>query len=412
MKRGTLTKADVLAATEDTADGNGLTLKVSGGRKFWSYRYSCPLKGGQETMVLGHVKDGLEDPNTARDLRDAARLKVRAGFNPKDQRDSKIAGLGKVTFGKFAELHAPRLGPKKGLDIFIRDMTKKVGALADLHPAAITADHVADALRPYWIDRQPTAQRLRQRIEVVWFAAQADGLIGADEVNPALKKGPMQHKLKKVPKRKRHHHASLPYPELAPFMARLRAKDQMSCYLLEWVILSACRVGEACLATWAEVDLKKRCWVIPVEHLKTEDDDGEAIHAHHVPLTRAMMKVLFLARPRGKTPAPGDLIFPNPRGRKKLGYVPNSIWQLLQHFKLAGRPTVHGFRTTFGDWAREAGYSREWIDLALSHEVGDETSSAYQRSKLVELRRGMMRAWSAFCAQPPSRAVEPLRIAA
>jgi integrase len=348
-------------------------------------------------MVLGHVKDGLEDPDDARDLRDAARLKVRGGFNPKDQRKGKIQGLGKVTFGAFAEANAARLGSKSGLEIFVRDMTTKIGAISDMHPAAVKVDHVADALRPYWLDRQPTAQRLRRAIETVWFAAQADGLIAADDTNPALKKGPLQHKLKKLPKRRVKHYPALPYPALPAFLARLRVKDQMSNLALEWIILSASRSNEVCQAQWKEIDLRRMVWTVPAAHLKGQDNtDGEACER---PITRAMLRVLLNARPRHRKPRPDDLIFPNPRGRKKAHYTPNSIWQMLQHFKL-GEPTVHGFRSTFADWAKEAGYSREWVDYQLAHAVGDETSSAYQRTKILELRRPMMKAYSVYCAAP------------
>jgi integrase len=407
-KRGALTREEVMSAKANRPDGNGLTLNVQGTRRFWTYRFTCPLRGEQQTMVLGHVKDGLEDPDAARDLRDAARLKIRAGFNPKEERSGKLKGLGKVTFGAFAEVNAERLGSKSGQEIFIRDVTTKVGAVSDLHPAAITVDHVADALRPYWVGRQPTAQRLRRAIETVWFAAQADGLIPADATNPALKKGPLQHKLKKLPKRRVKHFPALPWPSLPAFLARLRVKDQMSNLALEWIILTASRSNEVCQARWQEIDLKRMVWTVPAEHLKGQDDtDGDACER---PITRAMCKILIAARPPHRRTKPGDLIFPNPRGRKKKHYVPNSIWQLLQHYKL-GEPTVHGFRSTFADWAKEAGYSREWVDLQLAHAVGDETSSAYQRSKLLELRRPMMKAFSEYCAAP-AVVVAPLRLAA
>jgi integrase len=410
MKRGLLTREAVLTATKNMPDGHGLTLKVRGDRKVWVYRYSW--LGEQVTMQLGDVEtDGLSDPNKARDLRDAARLKVRDGINPKGEKPGRVGHTMKTTFGEFATRERERLGPPKepGNSVWLRHMTEHVGDLADLPPANIGVEDVADALRPYWIDRNPTAQKLRAAIEAVWFAAQADSLIPIEATNPALKKGPLLHKLKKLPRRKVKHFDSLPYPELADFLARLRSKQQPSYLALEWIILSACRPGEACKATWGEIDLKRRLWVIPPLHLKSEDDTEG--HPHCVPLTRAMLNVLRAARPLHRKPRPGDFIFPNPRGRKRGCYVPNSLWQALQHFKL-GEATPHGFRSTFADWAKEAGYSKEWVDLALGHAVGNATTSAYQRSRLVELRRPMMQAWSAFCAQPPKRAAEPLRIAA
>jgi integrase len=64
--------------------------------------------------------------------------------------------------------------------------------------------------------------------------------------------------------------------------------------------------------------------------------------------------------------------------------------------------TVHGFRSTFRDWAAECtSFPREVAEMALSHVVGDETEQAYQRGDLFEKRRKLMEAWAKYCSQPP-----------
>ena len=60
------------------------------------------------------------------------------------------------------------------------------------------------------------------------------------------------------------------------------------------------------------------------------------------------------------------------------------------------RSTVHGMRSTFRDWAAEAGYDRDLAERAIAHKVAGKTETAYQRSKLIELRRPMMAKWAKF----------------
>jgi len=59
-------------------------------------------------------------------------------------------------------------------------------------------------------------------------------------------------------------------------------------------------------------------------------------------------------------------------------------------------PVPHGFRSTFRDWAAEAGYDRDLAERAIAHKVGNKTETAYQRSKLLEQRRPLMNAWAKF----------------
>ena len=62
-----------------------------------------------------------------------------------------------------------------------------------------------------------------------------------------------------------------------------------------------------------------------------------------------------------------------------------------------GDVTVHGFRSSFRDWAEErGGMPREIAELSLAHEVGNATDRAYRRSDLLTKRRRLMAAWAAF----------------
>jgi integrase len=60
--------------------------------------------------------------------------------------------------------------------------------------------------------------------------------------------------------------------------------------------------------------------------------------------------------------------------------------------------TMHGFRSTFRDWAAECtNFPREVVEAALAHVVGDKVEAAYRRGDLFEKRRRLMEAWARHC---------------
>lgn len=60
--------------------------------------------------------------------------------------------------------------------------------------------------------------------------------------------------------------------------------------------------------------------------------------------------------------------------------------------------TVHGFRSTFMDWAHErTAYPKVVIDMALAHVVGDKVEAAYRRGDLFDKRQRLMSDWAKFC---------------
>ena len=62
--------------------------------------------------------------------------------------------------------------------------------------------------------------------------------------------------------------------------------------------------------------------------------------------------------------------------------------------------TVHGFRSTFRDWAGErTHFPREIAEAALAHAVGDKVEAAYRRGDALEKRRKLMQAWADYCDQ-------------
>ena len=77
--------------------------------------------------------------------------------------------------------------------------------------------------------------------------------------------------------------------------------------------------------------------------------------------------------------------------------------QLLRRMD-RGDITVHGFRSTFRDWAGEATeHAREDAELALAHTVASATERAYRRGRALEKRRRLMDDWAAYCGMDAGR---------
>jgi integrase len=174
------------------------------------------------------------------------------------------------------------------------------------------------------------------------------------------------------------------YGELPDFMSRLKAEEATSARALEFTILTASRSNETFGASWSEINMAAKVWVIPKERMK-----GGA--EHRVPLNSRAIEILETLDARRT----GKFVFPSPRGDKPLSHV--AMQQVLTRMGIKG-VTVHGFRSSFRDWAgHETNFSREIAEQALAHRLGDEAELAYKRGDFLEKRRGLMEAWSRYC---------------
>ena len=166
-------------------------------------------------------------------------------------------------------------------------------------------------------------------------------------------------------------------------------RSNVSRALLEFVILTAARSGEARAMLWGEVDLEAKVWTVPAERMKAKVE-------HRVPLSAPALKVLEDQRKgeiKGQT-----LVFAAPRG----GILSDMALTKFLRDKEAlsdvkGRAaTAHGFRSSFRDWASENGYARDLAEKALAHTIANQVEAAYHRTDLLEQRRPMMEVWANF----------------
>jgi integrase len=198
--------------------------------------------------------------------------------------------------------------------------------------------------------------------------------------------------------RKVVHHAALPFDELPGFLVELRKCRGISPKALEFVILTASRTDEVLGARWSEIDLIGKVWTIPEERMKGGRE-------HRVPLSdRALSLLAEMVATRVS-----DFVFPGRVGGR-MGSA--ALFDCLTGAMKRRDVTSHGFRSRFRSWAAErTHFPRELAEVALAHLVGDETERAYQRGDLLEKRRKLMEAWSAFVSKPvvAGNVVVPMR---
>jgi integrase len=89
-----------------------------------------------------------------------------------------------------------------------------------------------------------------------------------------------------------------------------------------------------------------------------------------------------------------EFVFPGQKPGRHLSDM--CLLMLLRRMK-RGELTVHGFRSTFRDWAAETtNFPNHVVEMALAHAIGDGVEAAYRRGDLFEKRRKLMNAWSQF----------------
>lgn len=383
-------KSIVVSKARKLRDGGGLWLVTKGQGRYWvlDYRFG----GKRREMGIGPLHTvGLAE---ARQKANAARELLRQGIDPIEHRavaTIEFAGLAAnvKTFGQYADdyidaaVRANRWRGAKTEAGWRNSLGNHAAAIRDKALTDIGVPEVLSVLRPLWGERQETAEKLRERLERVLDSARVEGLRTGE--NPARWKGNLEHVLHKPDALTRTtHHAAMPHATVAAFMNKLAGVGGIGARALEFTILTACRSGEARGATWNEIDLDGKVWTIPAGRMK----GGKQ---HRVPLSNAAITLLNDMKAKRLN----DIVFPGVRDKKPL-----SDMSLAKALKSAGGGdfTVHGFRSTFRDWATEVAQApREIAEAALSHAVGDAVERSYARSDALQRRRELMDAWSKHC---------------
>ena len=333
----------------------------------------------------------------ARERARQSRQLIADGVDPIGARDAKRSSLKaadakRITFSQAAEryINANRSewrNAKHGEQWANTLKTYADPIIGKLDVSEIETAHIVSILEPIWSTKTETAKRVRGRIENVLDWATFAKFRKGD--NPARWRGHLDKALPRPSKvAKSVSHPAMPYPALSAFVARLREREGVSARALEFTILTAARTGEVIGAKWGEFNLDGKIWTIPAERMKAQKE-------HDVPLSARAVEILKAL------PREGEYVFPGARAKKPLSNM--AMLELLRGMHGTTGLVVHGFRSTFRDWAGEmTAHPREVIEHALAHQLADKAEKAYQRGTLLPKRVRLMDDWAKFCATKPN----------
>ena len=371
----------------------GLTLHPSTtkGRGKWVFRYVSPVTGKRRNAGLGiYPEISIADAgNQARLMRE----QLAKGLDPLEVKKEEASKPAIPTVEIAArQVHEQLLpgwrNPKHGKQWISTLEQYAFPVIGRRSIDTITPAHIASVLQPIWLEIPETATRVKQRLHAVMAWAWAHGFCQANPVDVVDKLLPLQPS-KAI---RTQHQPAMDWRELPAFYQQHLANAErfdVSRALLSFVILTACRSGEARKMRWDEVDMDAAIWTIPADRMKTQV-------MHRVPLSLQAMAALDKVRGLH-----GEWVFPSPR--KQVPLTDMALTTLLRRVEAPsttpGRlATAHGFRSTFRDWCSEQGYPRDLAERALAHLIQNKVEAAYHRTDLLDQRRPMMDAWAEFIA--------------
>ncbi|MEM8631092.1 MAG: tyrosine-type recombinase/integrase [Pseudomonadota bacterium] len=366
-------------------DGNGLYLVVdpSGARR-WVVRVTVKgqknRKGAPLRTDFGLGGANLVTVDEARERALEYRRMARSGLNPRFNAKREIPSFEEL--GR--QIHIDRLptwkNAKHGQQWLntLRDYAfPKIGRMP---VDSIGQPEVLMCLSPIWTDKHETARRLAQRIKTVLDVAKSKGFRSGENPVTEIRDAKVLPTVRAKPQ----HHDAMPWREVPAFYAKLSTRNAMAAKALRFTILTAARTSEVLEMKWPEVDFEERLWTVPAERMK-----GGV--SHRVPLTDEMLAILEPLKA-----LKSEYVFEGQRRHAPLSNM--SMLMLLRRMGIKD-VTVHGFRSSFRDWAaEEANAPREVAEAALAHQFGSDVERAYARSDLLQRRRYLLSLWAVVVA--------------
>lgn len=360
-----------------------LNLRVRDGKRTYVLRY-C-IGGKRKDKHLGSADDlSLTE---AKRLADKLRSELAEGKLPQTARDKlaeKLKEADAPTFEKYAleaieKIASVRVwkNAKHKAQWFATVRAYAFPVLGKKKLSEIKKADVLEVLRPIWSTKTETASRVRGRLENIFSYAVTDGLM---EFNPAIWRGNLDRDLPPPSKIQIvEHHEAMPLEVLQEKISCFYPADTRTRQVILFTILTASRVGESVPARWDEIDWENRIWSVPPERRKDQKP-----YPHRVPLSDQAIELLNSVEKKGEE------IFCFNADNLGSRY---SLAHLLQQMTNT-TATMHGFRSTFRDWAAENGVPDTIAEKCLMHVTGNAVVQAYQRSDLLEQRREVMQAWA------------------
>lgn len=364
-------------------DGQGLYLLVKeSGARSWMLRVQ--VDGKRRDIGIGSITDlSLAE---AREKSAFLRKTARAGVDPIWERDRNKRELAIPNFKAAAiscHKEMSRGWAEKTAAGFISSL--EIHAFPKL--GKISVDRVdgaliRDTLAPIWIDLPSMARKLMQRIGTVLSFSKSNGWRELD--SPSPKEVTMG--LAKQAKSKSF--AAMPFVELPSFVSLLTEQPEtMGRLALLMTIFTAARSGEVRQARWSHINLETKLWTRPADLMKSREE-------HIVTLSSEALKLLrHVSKSYGRTEE--GLIFQGSTGKTL------SDMTLSKVMRDADIPyTVHGFRSSFRDWAAEKmpTIPFEVAETAIAHAIGSKVTRSYLRTNFLEMRFQLANGWGKYCS--------------
>lgn len=382
--------------TVGTGDTLGLKLQVK--RKpngdlwrgwIFQYRWTDPISGEKTRPQLGLGGYQSVSLKRARELAREARsyLTDKPRRNPRDVwQAAERAAVSIPSFGEAVEDYLSAIlddfRNAKHKQQWRSTLTTYCAAIWTRPVDTIDVNAVLTVLKPIWDKKRETARRVRGRVERVLDAAAVKGWRSGE--NPARWKGNLSVILPNQVKSHAHFKA-LPIDQVPTVMHHLTEIGSVSALAIKFLILTVARSGEARGALWSEIDLDDGLWTIPVERLKS------ARKPHMVPLSPPTIDIIYKMHAIRR----GPFVFSASRHG---GISEAALRKLMRETLNTNGATLHGFRSTFRDWAGDrTSFPRETAELCLGHKFGSDVERAYRRSEDLARRRELLNAWARFC---------------
>jgi Integrase len=369
------------------ADGGGLYLFITpAGGATWRVKYR--IEGKEKTYSVGPYP--LVSLAAARaELGEVKALLLENKDPVSERRVSRAATAASAdnTFqavaGEWLAMKKKEWSPghfTKSARAFERDIYPAIGKLpiASITPA-IVAKAVEDIHKR---DVLETASRILQHLNGVFRYAQAKGLCRDNPAAPAREILPRKKNAGRMP-------ALLDWHSLGDIlrradMARLSPSVRMAHRLCAF---TSARIGNVIEAEWREfrLDDEQPVWIIPRAKMKVTERDID----HRIPLCPEI--VAELRQWKGVIGGRG-YVFPSPAGGKHIGR--ESIEKVYRvTLGLAGKHSPHGWRSAFSTLARDHGFAREVVELALDHAHDNDVARAYDRGERFTQRIELLNWW-------------------
>jgi len=374
-------------------DGQGLWLKITkSGTKSWIFRYTLNKKTVDiglrsiNTISLSNAREkALELRQVLQNGNDPLQLKQEAKLN--QQRLTSTLINFEQCAHQYIDTHKAGWKNIKHAQQWTNTLTTYAFPIIGSLPVRdIDTALIMQVLSPIWTSKNETAGRIRGRIENILSWATVHGYRSGD--NPAQWKGHLENLLAKPSKIKIvSHHKALPYAKLNAFINILRCNTSISARALEFLILNATRTSELTGAEWSEFDFNAAIWTIPAIRMKSGKE-------HRIPLSSRSTDILNEMQNIKQS----TFVFPGGKIGKSLS---NAAMDKILQKTLGYDCTVHGFRSTFSDWAAECtNHPRDLCEMALAHTIKNKVEAAYRRGDMIEKRRVLAEDWQIFMETP------------